>query len=287
MAKSHYGLASLAAAFEHLTRRFMPPSGGISAFLGSVSASLALMILSSLVSLWLQFFRSDWKRGRRVAHVFVAKPLVRVFIMAVVLGITPWGYGPDRLPALATVAAMALAMIILDQRIGLIDHDFGPEGGGDPRFETPHGALLNFGCRVFLLLMSTSILISSFFALEYHARILKNPVAVNSVIVGSRVPEEEKVSVISGGYWWIIDVEYPAGKDPGRHLILHDIKVCLPSGSDPRGSSIRVIHEAGNPRNAFVDLYEDRNKPRDMLIYGIIVFAFGLAAWWAIGRFFH
>jgi len=284
MAKSHYGLTGAAEALEHLAGLFLPPPGGITAFPGSMSASLALMIFSGLVTLWLQFFRSDWKRGRKVAHIFVAKPLVRAIIMAVVLGITPWGYGPDRLPALATVAAMALAMILLDQRIGLIDHDFGPEGGGDPRFETPYGALVNFGFQIFFLVISSCILISSLFAIELHDRIQKHPVEVSGVIVAARAPEEEKQSAVSGGYWWIIDVEYPAGKNQSMRHILHDIKVCLPSESSPRDGAIRVIHEEGNPRNAFVDSYEDRNRPRNMLIYGIIVSVFGIAAWWAVGR---
>ncbi len=281
IARSHYGVESLSAAFDRLAKGFLPPSGEFLAFLDSEAASLSLMVLSSVVSLWSQFFARGGDREERFLYVFAVKPMVQVVAMILVLGIAT-----DRLPALATVAAMALAMALIDQRSGLLDHDFGPEGKGDARFKTPHGALLNFGCQVFLLIISASFFMSSVFEKERYERILMHPVAVNGTIVDARPPDDEG-RTIDGGYFWYVDVRYKAGADPARSFTLHNIKVHLFSASEPTGGTIRVIHEAGDPHNAFADVPEERDKPRTMLWRGIIALALGAAAWWSVGRFFH
>ena len=286
LAESHYGLENLSAAFLRLAEGFSPPAGGLAAFLDSEAASLALMVLSSAVTLGLEFFGGDEKRRGKGAYLFLVKPLVRVMAMVLVFG-NAMAFGSDRLPALATVSVMAAAMALIDQRIALIDHDFGPRGKGDARFATPHGALMNFGFQVLLIILSASFLVSSLFAMERRNRIMADPVTVQGVIVASRVPDEEDTRTVFGGYWRFVDVEYPAEEDRSRRFLLRDIKVHLPTASDPRGGRMRIIHEAANPRNAFADVPEDRHGPRNMLIRGVILFVLGLAAWWAVGRFFH
>ena len=67
--------------------------------------------------------------------------------------------------------------------------------------------------------------------------------------------------------------------------MIREVKTLFDSESDPKGKSIRVLYESGNPRNAFIDVYEDRQKPGLMFRQGLILFVFGLAAWWAIDRF--
>ncbi len=281
IARSHYGVESLSAAFDRLAKGFLPPSGGVLAFLDSEAASLSLMVVSSVVSLWSRFFPRGGDREERFLYVFMVKPMVQVMAMVLALGTAT-----DRLPALATVAALALAMALIDQRSELLDHDFGPDGKGDARFKTPHGALLNFGCQVFLIIISASFFMSSVFEKERHERILKQPVAVNGTIVSARPPDDEG-RTIDGGYFWYVDVRYQAGSDPSRSFTLYNIKVHLLSATEPTGGSIRVIHEAGDPHNAFADVPEERDKPGIMLYRGIISFVLGAAAWWAVGRFFH
>ncbi|HQP47416.1 MAG TPA: DUF6498-containing protein [Spirochaetota bacterium] len=281
IARSHYGVESLTAAFDRLAIGFLPPTGGVSAFLESEAASLSFMMLSSVVSLWSQFFARGGDREERFLYVFMVKPMVQVMVMVLALGTAT-----DRLPALATVSAMALAMALVDQRSELLNHDFGPDGKGDARFKTPHGALLNFGCQLFLFIIGASFFISSVFEKERYDRILSHPVAVKGIIIGARPPDEEG-RTIDGGYFWYVDIRYKVGPDSARSFILHNIRVHLFSVSEPTGGTIRVIHEAGNPHNAFADVPEEREKPKIACIRGIIVLVMCIMAWWAVGRFFH
>lgn len=286
IAKSHYELKSLSAVFEYLIRGFLP-AGGITVFLQSESASLALMILSCTVTMYFQFSsRTGEELLDKAAYVFAVKPLVRLIAMFLVFGVSTV-FSAERLPAVVTVAVLAFAMILIDQRIELIDHDFGPAGKGDPRFATPHGALLNFGFQIALIIMSAGFLIQAVVAEKQFERILKNPVKVNGVIAGTHLPDEERYSIVAQKYWWFIDVEYRALNDPSKSYIIREVKTLFDSGSDPKGKHMRVIYEAGNPRNAFIDVYEDRQKPGLLFRQGIILFVLGLAAWWGIGRFMH
>lgn len=108
-------------------------------------------------------------------------------------------------------------MILIDQRVELIDHDFGKDGPGNPGFATPHGALLNFAFQVALIIMGMSFVIQSVVAEKRFERILKNPVTVTGVIAGTHLPDEERYSFVAGKYWWFIDVEYKAEKDSGKN----------------------------------------------------------------------
>jgi hypothetical protein len=286
IAQSHYELESLSEVFVHLIQGFFP-AGGITVFLQSESASLALMLVSTTVILYFQF---TGKTGEelldKVAYIFTVKPLVRLIAMFIVFGYVTV-FGAERLPAVVTVAVLGFAMALIDQRVELIDHDFGPDGKGDPRFSTPHGALLNFGFQIMLIIMSAVFLIQSVAAERQFERILKNPVKVNGVIVRTHLPDEERYSIVAQKYWWFIDVEYRAVNDQSKSYMIREVKTLFDSGSDPKGKYIGVFYEACNPRNAFIDVNEDRQKPGLMLWQGVILFVLGLAAWWAIGRFLH
>lgn len=285
IAQSHYGLESLSAAFGRLAGGFVPPDGGIIAFLDSESASLALMLLSSAVFLGVALFEKNARRADWGMYLFTVKPMVQIITMLVVLGCA-MQFGPGRLHAVATVAIMALAMMLIEQRAVLIEHDFRGEVREDARFRSPHGALLNFGLQVFLLIISASFLMSSVFVKQRYDRIMKHPVEVQGVIIEARPPDDEGMT-IDGGYFWLVDVQYPASDGAERRFVLRDIKVHVFSASEPKGWIVKVVHEAGNPRNAFVDVPEDRGKPAIFLVRGIIAMVLGVGAWWAVGRFLH
>lgn len=285
IAQSHYGLENLSAAFGRLAGGFVPPAGGIAAFLCSESGSLALMLLSSVVLLGVEFFERGARRADWGMYIFVIKPLVRIIAMLSVLGCA-MQIGPGRLHAVATVTTMALAMMLIEQRAVLIEHTFRGEAGEDARFQSPHGALLNFGVQVLLLIISASFLVSSVFVKQRYDRIMKHPVEVQGVIIGARPPDDEGMT-IDGGYFWLVDLSYPAGDGTERRFVLRDVKVHVFSASEPKGWIVKVVHEAGDPRNAFADVPEDRDKPRIFLLRGIVAMVLGIAAWWAVGRFLH
>lgn len=152
----------------------------------------------------LQLLERDAKFADKGAYDFGVKPPVRLMAMYTVLGCAVW-IEAGHIPALATVAAMCIAMALIDQRTAQIDHDFGPKGDGDARFDTPHGALLNFGVQVLLIIIRASLLISSIFIRERHERILENPVTVSGTIAEARTPDDEGMT-IDGGYFWYVDV---------------------------------------------------------------------------------
>jgi len=285
IAQSHYSLETLAASLQHLMHGFLPPGTGIVDFLNSESASLALMVVSGIVSLGFHLSGRGGSSNDAI-YVFMAKPLVRIMAMSLVLGCA-MAFSSYRLPALATVIVMALAMALIDQRVELIGHDYASGKTRNARFATPQGALVNFGLSILIVIVSAHFLVSYFYSRHMHYRVLKNPAVTQGVIIHARSSGGEGDGDASGMSRWIVDARYATERDPSRSHILREIAVQLPSAADPNGLTVRILHEASEPRNAFADTPEEQNIDASMLVYGIILLVLGLPAKWAIARIFH
>ena len=285
IAQSHYGLETLAASLQHLMRGFLPSGTGIIDYLNSESASLALMVVSGIVSLGLQL-SGRGRSSNDAIYVFIAKPLVRIMAMSLVFGCA-MAFSSYRLPALATVIVMALAMALIDQRVELIGHDYASGKERNARFATPQGALVNFGLSILIVIVSAHFLVSYFHVRHLHYRVLKNPAVTQGVIIHSRSSDGEGDGDTSGMSRWIVDARYAPERDPSRSYVIRNVAVQLPPTADPNGLTVRILHEASEPRNAIADTPEERNIDASMLVYGIILLVLGLPAQWAIARIFH
>lgn len=285
IAQSHYGMETPAAALHHLMHGFLPSGTGIIDSLNSESASLALMVVSGIVSLGFQL-SGRGRSSNDAIYVFIAKPLVRIMAMSLVLGCA-MAFSSYRLPALATVVVMALAMALIDQRVELIGHDYASGKKRNARFATPQGALVNFALRILIIIVSAHFLVSHFYTRHMLERVLRNPAVSNGIIIHARASDNEGDVSASGMNRWIVDARYAPERDPSRSYVIRNVAVQLPYVADPNDLTVRILHEASDPRNALADTPEERNIDASMLVYGIILLVLGLPAQWAIARIFH